>query len=226
MIQHVVIRQEEYVAGSAKQPEVQVFTQTHASRPPVPWGQLSAGDVVWIKWSGGPIVAKGIVEGFRQIEHCTAEMLRNSVLGTRLERLDDYWNSRPPVFYGMAIYMGSEEWLDSLIFPSARSYGSSWIILDSPEKEAAWLTDVGEEVAARPGTQKRGGRSRSIPLARRFEVLKRDGFTCTYCGRQPPEISLQVDHVIPWSKGGTHALANLRTACVECNLGKSDTLLG
>jgi hypothetical protein len=225
MRQHIAIRKEGYVAGSAKEPEVKVFTQTHAARPPVPWDRLSAGDIVWMKWSGGPIVGRGIVEGFRQIEHCTAEILRNTVLGTRLHRLDDYWNSRPPVFHGMAIYLGSEEWVDSLIFPAARSYGNSWIVLDSPEKEAAWLTDVGEGAAARSGAATRSGRSRSIAPSRRFQVLRRDGFTCTYCGRQPPEVSLQVDHVIPWSKGGTHDLANLRTACMECNLGKSDTLL-
>lgn len=225
MTQHVVIRKQDYVAGSARQPEVKVFTQTHASRPPIPWDRLSAGDIVWMKWSGGPIVAKGIVEGFRQIERCTGDMLRNAVLGTRLERLDDYWSSRPPLFYGMAIYLGSEEWLDSLIFPAARSYGSSWIVLDSPEKKASWLTDLGEDAAVRQAVKRNGSRSRSLSPSRRFEVLRRDGFTCTYCGRQPPEVSLQVDHVIPWSKGGTHDLANLRTACVECNLGKSDALL-
>lgn len=36
----------------------------------------------------------------------------------------------------------------------------------------------------------------------RFEVLKRDRNTCVYCGRMPPEVALEIDHVIPVSRGG------------------------
>ena len=38
----------------------------------------------------------------------------------------------------------------------------------------------------------------------RFEVFKRDNFTCQYCGRKAPEIVLNVDHIEPVSKGGTN----------------------
>jgi 5-methylcytosine-specific restriction endonuclease McrA len=31
----------------------------------------------------------------------------------------------------------------------------------------------------------------------RFEVFKRDNFTCQYCGRETPEVILEADHVIP-----------------------------
>lgn len=34
-----------------------------------------------------------------------------------------------------------------------------------------------------------------ISKALRFEVLRRDGFACTYCGRRPPDIELHIDHV-------------------------------
>src|SRR5262245_58097474 len=37
MRQHVVIRRESYVAGTRDRPEVGIFTQTHTTRPPVPW---------------------------------------------------------------------------------------------------------------------------------------------------------------------------------------------
>lgn len=66
MPQHVVIRRESYVAGTREQPEVGIFTQTHSSRPPVPWGRTAVGDTVWMKWSVGPIVATARVQGFRQ----------------------------------------------------------------------------------------------------------------------------------------------------------------
>jgi hypothetical protein len=59
---HISIRREDYVAGTRERPEVGVFTQTHATRPPVPWGRISIGEPVWIKWSGGPIVARVTVQ--------------------------------------------------------------------------------------------------------------------------------------------------------------------
>jgi hypothetical protein len=55
----------------------------------------------------------------------------------------------------------------------------------------------------------------------RFAVFARDGFTCRYCGRQSDQVTLHVDHVIPVCQGGTNDEANLVTACVDCNLGKS-----
>ena len=59
----------------------------------------------------------------------------------------------------------------------------------------------------------------------RFEVFKRDNFTCRYCGRKTPEVILEVDHVIPVSKGGTDDFENLVTSCFECNRGKGNRLL-
>lgn len=59
----------------------------------------------------------------------------------------------------------------------------------------------------------------------RFEVFKRDEFTCTYCGRKPPAVVLQVDHVIPVADDGPDTLENLATSCFDCNSGKSDRAL-
>lgn len=55
----------------------------------------------------------------------------------------------------------------------------------------------------------------------RFEVFKRDNFTCQYCGRTPPAVVLHVDHIVPVSKGGDNDQLNLTTACSDCNLGKA-----
>jgi hypothetical protein len=54
----------------------------------------------------------------------------------------------------------------------------------------------------------------------RFDVFKRDDFTCAYCGRRPPEVTLEVDHIIPRAEGGTNDPENLTTACWDCNHGK------
>lgn len=56
----------------------------------------------------------------------------------------------------------------------------------------------------------------------RFEVFKRDAFTCQYCGQSAPQVILEVDHIIPVSKGGDNNLTNLITSCRDCNRGKSN----
>lgn len=71
------------------------------------------------------------------------------------------------------------------------------------------------------GNRKRKGLSKKT----RFEVFKRDSFTCQYCGRKAPDVVLRVDHVHPHSKGGSDAILNLITACQDCNSGKSDRTL-
>ena len=65
----------------------------------------------------------------------------------------------------------------------------------------------------------------SVSLKLRFEVFKRDNFTCQYCGRKTPEVILELEHVIPLSKGGTDEFDNLTTSCFECNRGKGKSLL-
>lgn len=59
----------------------------------------------------------------------------------------------------------------------------------------------------------------------RFEVFKRDGFVCQYCGAHPPSVILHVDHIHPVAEGGTNDIDNLITACEPCNLGKGAGLL-
>ena len=59
----------------------------------------------------------------------------------------------------------------------------------------------------------------------RFEVFKRDGFKCQYCGANPIGSPLHVDHIHPIKLGGTNDIDNLVTSCAPCNLGKSATPL-
>lgn len=55
----------------------------------------------------------------------------------------------------------------------------------------------------------------------RFEIFKRDNFTCRYCGRKSPEVVLEVDHIVAVANGGQTDPINLATSCWECNRGKS-----
>ena len=65
----------------------------------------------------------------------------------------------------------------------------------------------------------------SLPKSVRFEVFKRDKFKCQYCGEEAPNVILEVDHIVPVSKGGTNDIFNLVTSCRDCNRGKSDKKL-
>ena len=70
------------------------------------------------------------------------------------------------------------------------------------------------------------GRTNNIYLKLRFEIFKRDNFACVYCGRTPKDgTKLEIDHIIPKSKGGLLNAQNLVTSCFECNEGKRDILL-
>jgi len=55
---------------------------------------------------------------------------------------------------------------------------------------------------------------------KRFYILKRDKFTCQYCGRSAPEVILEVDHILAVANGGDSNNKNLITACRDCNAGK------
>lgn len=65
------------------------------------------------------------------------------------------------------------------------------------------------------------------PLSKkiRFEVFKRDSFTCQYCGSKAPDVILEIDHIKPVAKGGKNEIINLVTSCFDCNRGKSKTEL-
>ena len=65
----------------------------------------------------------------------------------------------------------------------------------------------------------------SISPKLRFEVFKRDGFTCLYCGAHPPAAILHADHIDPVANGGDNSIDNLTTACNVCNGGKGARLL-
>ncbi len=60
--------------------------------------------------------------------------------------------------------------------------------------------------------------------ALRYAVLKERGRRCECCGRCPPEVIVDVDHVKPRSKHPTLALdkSNMQVLCRDCNYAKSN----
>lgn len=61
----------------------------------------------------------------------------------------------------------------------------------------------------------RFGQRDEIPRDLRRAVYRRDGWRCKFCGRHASEISegFELDHIIPWSAGGSDRSDNLRSLC-------------
>jgi 5-methylcytosine-specific restriction endonuclease McrA len=59
----------------------------------------------------------------------------------------------------------------------------------------------------------------TVRLTRR-NLMLRDSHQCQYCGKRPPLRDLNVDHVVPRSRGGNDSWENLVVSCRICNLKK------
>ena len=59
-----------------------------------------------------------------------------------------------------------------------------------------------------------------------WELLKRQyGYCCPACGKCETEIKLEIDHIIPLSKGGSNYIENIQPLCRSCNSKKHDKMI-
>ena len=66
---------------------------------------------------------------------------------------------------------------------------------------------------------------RTISGKTRLDVFERDDYRCQMCGRTVDDgIKLHIDHIVPFSKGGSSEMDNLQVLCHECNLAKHDRM--
>ena len=109
--------------------------------------------------------------------------------------------------------------------PYNRRFGS-WTAALNAFADYANATDTGTSLPeSTDNSQKPRGTGRDPSLRLRWKVLQSDRFTCRACGASPATtigVELHVDHILPWSKGGTTVSENLQTLCSKCNRGKSD----
>jgi 5-methylcytosine-specific restriction endonuclease McrA len=54
----------------------------------------------------------------------------------------------------------------------------------------------------------------------RKNIYERDAYTCQYCGKTLSTEKLNLDHVIPRSRGGKNTWDNLVCSCITCNRKK------
>ena len=67
------------------------------------------------------------------------------------------------------------------------------------------------------GSKVRGGTAYRQGQAVKDLVKWRDDFTCQLCGRRPPDVEIEIDHIIPHIISNDSTLANLRVLCIQCN---------
>ena len=80
------------------------------------------------------------------------------------------------------------------------------------------------EVAIQKNNESKSAGYQRPPISEsmRYDIMKRDQFRCVLCGAAACDgVMLEIDHILPVSKGGTSAPANLRTLCRSCNRGKA-----
>lgn len=73
-----------------------------------------------------------------------------------------------------------------------------------------------EEGAARRSAKAVRDR-RPVSQGIRTQVYERDGYACVVCGVRK---ELTLDHIEPWSEGGSNDIENLQTMCRSCNSRK------
>ena len=72
------------------------------------------------------------------------------------------------------------------------------------------------------------GQRALMTTALREKIKKRDKHTCQHCGNnlnQEPNLLLEIDHIIPISKGGITSEENLQTLCWKCNRHKGSKII-
>lgn len=91
------------------------------------------------------------------------------------------------------------------------------------------ITDLIERLESKLTTEAFTIEQRALMTQKLREKIKiRDDYTCKMCGNstiKEPNLLLEVDHILPVSKGGRTTEENLQTLCWKCNRTKSNKIL-
>jgi len=64
--------------------------------------------------------------------------------------------------------------------------------------------------------------TRSIPSSWRQKILEAAAFICAHCGADLRMTGHEIDHIVPFSKGGATVMENLQALCPKCNSKKGN----
>ena len=113
------------------------------------------------------------------------------------------------------------EFCFSYVSPAGRS-GRSCTIKATPELLKNVWAEIGYKLSK---TEHSKTQRNAMTNDLREAIKKRDNYTCCLCGNsifKEPNLLLEVDHIIPVSKGGRTEAGNLQTLCWRCNRAKHD----
>jgi 5-methylcytosine-specific restriction enzyme A len=60
----------------------------------------------------------------------------------------------------------------------------------------------------------------------RIAILRRDRQSCRHCGELSKNVLMEIDHIVPLSKGGKDVFSNLQALCRSCNRKKGNRFAG
>lgn len=107
--------------------------------------------------------------------------------------------------------------------PGGRSHKEATVLLDCRK-----IREIGAKIETLQQKSNHAKRQRSkMTPALKKAILERDSYTCQNCGNsiyKEPNLLLEIDHIVPVSKGGETEPDNLQTLCWRCNRSKSDSL--
>lgn len=113
------------------------------------------------------------------------------------------------------------QFIFSYISPAGRSIRTLDIDITS-----SILLGIRSEIYAKMSKEEHGKTQRAAMTNElRESIKKRDNYTCCMCGNsifKEPNLLLEVDHIIPVSKGGKTEASNLQTLCWRCNRKKGN----
>jgi 5-methylcytosine-specific restriction endonuclease McrA len=145
------------------------------------------------------------------------------------ENLADVWRKlgRQPIGRDLVKSQGVSRYSSAAYEARFGSWNKALLAFAGSLKDDPKHKNKPEEPQAKSNLKRQPRPPRQISWRLRATVLIRDNCICHMCGASPakdPAVTLHVDHVTPWSKGGATVLDNLQTLCSACNIGKSDRL--
>lgn len=135
-MEHIVIQSQ---SGTIDDPKRLPVVCRCGDKRIAPYAKVSVGDTVYTLLSGVGIVSRATVSKADSFEYRDVNQVRELCKGTKLYDGMNYWNSNKGKQYATVIRLTGHEVYDPPKQPLKRSFGWSWIVLDSPDKRAAWL---------------------------------------------------------------------------------------
>jgi hypothetical protein len=153
------------------------------------------------------------------LRHTTRDKLAATPLAELRRRYDVAPIKRQFGQWAVTTY-GLECLTDQYAIEKSRLFESDW---ERHMSEKAWvlMDDFVAAIQAARATYRI-----PVSMSTRFGILQRDQFRCRLCGHGADDGAvLEIDHIVPVSKGGSNRVTNLWTLCFECNRSKSARLL-